>query len=212
MIVPILGLSTKETKRSPKGSLADALLTKTQQRVLGVLFGQPDRSFYATELIRAAETGSGAAQRELARLERSGLVTARRIGQQKHYQANPESPLFHEVRSVIDKTVGLVEPLRTALKRHESEIRAAFVYGSIAKGKDRSQSDIDLMVISDRLTYGEIFGVLERVSDILKRQVNPTVYTTPEFSKRIRDGNAFVTKVIKQPKVWVIGSEHDLAI
>src|ERR671914_49510 len=131
-IMPILGLKAV-SGRSRRKSLADALFTKTQQRVLRVLFGQPDRSFYASELIRDAGTGSGAAQRELARLEDSGLIVARRIGNQKHYQANAKSSLFAELRNIVLKTVGLAEPLRDALKPVASDIRVAFVYGSIAK-------------------------------------------------------------------------------
>src|SRR5262245_57107751 len=121
MIIPILGI-TPAVRRSPRKSLADAVFTKTQQRVMRVLFGQPDRSFYASELIREARTGSGAAQRELAKLEGSGLIVARRIGHQKHYQANAASPLFPELRSIVLKTVGLAEPLRAALKPVSSDI------------------------------------------------------------------------------------------
>lgn len=211
MIMPELGKPTPVTRRARRSSLADAIFTKTQQRVLGVLFGQPERSFYASELIRRAGSGSGAAQRELARLESSGLVTVRRVGHQKHYQANSDSPLFAELRAIIQKTVGLAEPLRNALAPIASRIRVAFVYGSIAKERDRSGSDIDLMVISERLTYGEVFGALERVARALGRQVNPTVYTSAEFSRRVRGKNAFVTRILEQPKVWVIGSEHDIA-
>jgi predicted nucleotidyltransferase len=138
--------------------------------VLRVLYGQPERSFYASELIRHAGTGSGAAQRELARLEESGLIVARRIGHQKHYQANAASPLFHELRNIVLKTVGLAEPLRDALKPLSEAIRAAFVFGSVAKGTDQAGSDIDLMVVSDSLTYGEVFGALERVSRMLGRR------------------------------------------
>lgn len=208
MIEPILGFVSAE--EPAVHSLADALFTKTQQRVLGVLFGQPDRTFYSSELIRQAQTGSGAAQRELARLEASGLVTSRRVGHQKHYQANAASPLFAEIRSIIVKTVGLVEPLRGALAPVASRIRAAFVFGSVAKGSDRSQSDIDLMVISDNLTYGEVFGALEEVAGTLGRQVNPTVYTSAEFSKRVKGKNAFITKVLQQPRTWIIGSDDEL--
>jgi predicted nucleotidyltransferase len=211
MIVPTLGARAKSRRSRPR-SLADALFTRTQQRVLGVLFGFPDRSFYASELIRTAGTGSGAAQRELAKLEDSGLVVGRRIGHQKHYQANPSSPLFTDLRNIVLKTVGLAEPLREALKPLSSAIRAAFVYGSVAKTTDRSGSDIDLMVISDGLTYGEVFGALERVAKDIGRTVNPTVYTAAEFSKRSRGENAFVTRVLQQPKVWVIGSEDDLPV
>ena len=162
-------------------SLADALFTKTQQRVLGVLFGQPERSFYASELIRDAGTGSGAAQRELAKLEGSGLIAARRIGHQKHYQANAASPLYSELRNIVLKTVGLAEPLRDALKPLSKAIRAAFVYGSVAKATDQSASDIDLMIISDSLTYGDVFGALERVTRTLGRKVNPRCTPPPSF-------------------------------
>jgi predicted nucleotidyltransferase len=192
--------------------LADALFTKTQQRVLGVVFGQPQRTFYAAQLIRDAGTGSGAAQRELARLEQSGLIVARRIGHQRHYQANALSPLFSELRSIVLKTVGLVEPLRDALKPISSAIQAAFVYGSVAKATDQSASDIDLMIVSDTLTYSEAFGALERATRTLGRQVSPTVYSAAEFSKRAREGNAFLTRVLEQPKLWVIGSENDLPV
>ena len=209
--MPTLG-SRAGSPRPSRKSLADALFTKTQQRVLRVLFGQPERSFYASELIRAAGTGSGAAQRELAKLEGSGLLVARRIGHQKHYQANAASPLFSELRNIVLKTVGLAEPLRDALKPLSSTIRAAFVYGSVAKATDQSASDIDLMIISDSLTYGELFRVLERVTRTVGRRVNPTVYTTAEFSKRAQTKNAFVTRVLEQPKLWVIGSEDDLPI
>src|SRR3990167_6965376 len=121
MMMPTLG-TTKGSARSRKRSLADALFTKTQQRVLGVLFGHPERSFYASELIREAGTGSGAAQRELAKLEESGLIVARRIGHQNHYQANAASPLYSELRNIVLKTVGLAEPLRDALKPVSAEI------------------------------------------------------------------------------------------
>lgn len=211
MIMPILG-SAPSSIRSRRRSLADALFTKTQQRVLGVLFGQPERSFYASELIRDAGTGSGAAQRELAKLEESGLVVARRIGHQKHYQANAASPLFSELRSIVLKTVGLAEPLRAILKPLSGKIRAAFVFGSVAKATDQSDSDIDLLIISDSLTYGEVFSALERVARVVGRKVNPTVYTTAEFSKRARRENAFVTRVLDQPKLWLIGTEHDLPV
>lgn len=211
MIIPILG-ATRRSPRPARKSLADALFTKTQQRVLRVLFGQPDRSFYASELIRDAGTGSGAAQRELARLEHSGLVVARRIGNQKHYQANAESPLFGELRNIVLKTVGLAEPLRDALKPMASDIRAAFVYGSVAKATDQAASDIDLMIISDSLTYGDVFSALERVARSVARKINPTVYTSAQFSKQARTKNAFVTRVLEQPKLWVIGSEDDLPV
>ena len=211
MIVPTLG-SQAGSRKSRRRSLADGLFTKTQQRVLGVLFGRPERSFYASELIREAGTGSGAAQRELAKLEESGLIVTRRIGHQRHYQADAASPLYSELRSIVLKTVGLAEPLRAALKPLSANIRVAFVYGYVAKATDQSASDIDVMIISDGLTYGEVFGALKRVARTVGRQVNPTVYTAAEFSKRARAESAFVTRVLEQPKLWVIGSDDDLPI
>lgn len=210
MIVPVLGMKSKSTLKGRRASLADALFTRTQQRVLGVLFGEPGRSFHASDVIRRAGTGSGAGQRELSRLEGSGLITATRVGNQKHYQVNQASPLFEEVHGIISKTVGLAEPLRQALSPLARRVRAAFVFGSVAGGRDRAQSDIDLMLISDDLSYGEVFGALERAAQTFGRQVNPTVYSSSEFSKRKKQGNAFATKVLKLPKIWVIGSADDL--
>ena len=191
--------------------MVDALFSTTQQRVLGLLFGQPDRSFYATEIIGMVGAGSGAVQRELARLESSGLVTVRRLGTQKHYQANPDSPVFAELTGMVRKTVGLADPLREALSPVASGILAAFVFGSVAKRKDTATSDIDLMVVSDDLTYADVFEAVEPVTAKLGRTINPTVYSRRELAKRRREGNAFVTRVLAQPKLWIIGTENDLA-
>ena len=211
MIMPVLGAKTS-SNRSRGKSLADALFTKTQQRVLRVLFGQPERSVYASELIREAGTGSGAAQRELAKLEESGLIVGRRIGHQKHYQANAASPLFSELRSIVLKTVGLADPLRAALQPLSSAIRAAFVYGSVAKATDQSASDIDVMIISDSLDYADTILALQLVSEGLGRQVNPVIYTTKELAKRVKDDSGFVSRVLSQPKVWLFGGEDDLSV
>jgi len=199
-------------RRGPGEGLADALFSTTQQRVLGLLFGQPERSFYATELIGRTGGGSGAVQRELVRLESSGLVTVRQLGSQKHYQANPESPVYQELVGIASKTVGLAGPLREALASLAPRIVAAFVYGSVAKRRDTTRSDIDLMVVSDKLTYGDVFGALEAVGSRLGRTVNPTVYSRKELARRVKEDNAFVKRVLQQPKVWVIGSERDLGI
>jgi predicted nucleotidyltransferase len=210
--MPKMGIRKGATKRAKRGgSLADALFSTTQQRLLGLLFGQPDRSFYATELIELASAGSGAVQRELARLEQSGLATVRRIGTQKHYQANADSPIYEELRGIARKTVGLAEPLRKALTPLASKIVAAFVYGSVAKRQDTASSDIDLMVISDAISHADLFKAVEPVTDHLRRVINPTVYTRAELAKRIKEKNHFVTRVLAQPKVWIYGSEDDIA-
>jgi len=205
-----MGRKAAPPRQRRQASLADALFSTTQQRVLGLLFGQPERSFYASELIALVGAGSGAVQRELARLEQSGLVTVRRLGTQKHYQATPDSPLFAELSGIARKTVGLAEPLRDALAPLAARIVAAFVFGSIAKRKDTAGSDIDLMIVSDRLTYADAYAALDSVGRRLGRTVNPTVYTRREFARRQKDGNAFLTRVLAQPKLWIVGSEDDL--
>lgn len=209
--MPELGMTTTVQRSARGSSLADALFSTTQQRVLALLFGQPDRSFYATELIRLVGAGSGAVQRELARLEQSGLVTVRRVGTQKHFQADPNSPLFAEICGIVQKTVGLAEPLRAALAPLAANIVAAFVYGSVAKKQDAATSDIDLMVISDTVRYADLYAVLEPVATRLGRAVNPTVYTRKQLAKRRQEDVAFIKRVLAQPKVWLIGSDDALA-
>lgn len=191
--------------------IADALFTQGQQRVLAVLFGNPRRSFYANEIIALVGSGKGAVQRELARLEAAGLVSVTRLGKQKHYQANAAAPVFKELRGLVLKTSGLVDVLRAALAPLAAQISAAFVYGSVAKGQDTAKSDIDLMVVSDTLSYADLFAALEQATGRLGRTVNPTVYSREELNKRVRTGNAFIKRVLEQPKLWVIGEAHGLA-
>ena len=158
-------------------SLADAMFTATQQRLFGLLFGQPNRSFFVTELIELAGVGRGAVQRELTRLERSGLAIIERHGTQKHYRANPASPIFEELCSIVRKTVGVVEQVRRALEPLEAQMSLALIYGSVAKHSDSAGSDIDLLVVSDDLTLEDIYSRLADVEKQLGRQIRPTLYT-----------------------------------
>jgi len=213
-IIPDMGTKKpgrKLTTETMTTTVADALFTKSQQRVLGVIFGNPGRSFYANEIIARAGSGTGAVQRELAKLEGAGLVKVTRVGNQKHYQVNVDTPVFGPLHELVLKTSGLADVLRGSLAAIRSEITAAFVYGSVAKGQDRAGSDVDLMVISDDLAYPDLFQVLEDASRRLGRQVNPTVYSVSELEKRIRGRNSFVVRVLKQPRIWLIGGEGDLA-
>lgn len=192
-------------------SLADALFSGTQQRILGLLFGQPERSFYANELITLTGSGSGAVQRELASLANSGLVVVRLIGRQKHYQANPDSPIFAELCGIASKTMGLADPLRQALAPLAPRIRAAFVYGSVARRQDKASSDIDLMLVSDELSYPDVFGALVAASGRLGREVKPTIYSRQEWAERAARGDGFVKRVLAQPRIWLIGGDDALA-
>lgn len=210
-IIPNMGTKKAPGKASqPAASVADVLFTKVQQRVLGVLYGNPGRSFFANEVIALAGSGTGAVQRELTRLAEAGLVTVKHVGRQKHYQANATAPVFEELRGLVLKTSGLADVLRAALAPLAEEINAAFVYGSVAKRRDTAASDIDLMVVSETLTYADIFSALEEAATRLGRAVNPTVYSPQALAKRLKQGNAFVTRVLAQPKLWLLGDEHGL--
>jgi predicted nucleotidyltransferase len=191
-------------------SIADVLFSGVQQRVLGLLFGQPDRSFYTNELAKLGKTGRGSLQRELERLTASGLVEMRLVGHQKHYQANKNSIIFQELRSISLKTFGLAEVLRDALSTHQSAIKFAFIFGSIAKGTDSSGSDIDIMVIADDLGYSELFEDLTKAETLLGRKVSPTLYSTNDFLKKKREDNHFISRVFDQPKIVLLGAEHDI--
>jgi predicted nucleotidyltransferase len=203
-----MGIKKRTNRNLRSAGLADALFSKVQQRVLGVLFGNPDRSFFANEIIALAGSGTGAVQRELTRLEAAGLLTAKRLGRQKHYQANASAPIFTELRDLVMKTSGMGDVLREALAPLAGKIQAAFVYGSIAKGEFTEASDIDLMIVSDEVTHGDMYSTLEKASRRLGRTVNPTVYTAKEIRSRRQESNAFVSRVLAQPKIWLIGDER----
>jgi len=195
--------------RTPIG-LSNALFSKVQQRVLGLIFAHPDRSFYTSEIIRTVDSGTGAVERELSRLHRSGLVSVERIGNQKHYRANEHSPIFEELRELVLKTVALKEPLRKALEPYADTIKTAFVYGSVAKGTDNAESDIDLMVIGDRLNYSDLYTALQDAEDRLRRKINPVFLSVDEWRRRSSKDGSFVRKLGLQPKLFVHGSKRDL--
>ena len=193
-------------------SVADALFSGLQQRLLAVLFGQPDRSFYGNELLRLTGTGRGALQRELAKLVSADLVTVTPVGNQKHYQANAAAPIFAELRGIVMKTLGLADVLRTALNAVSDRIELAFVFGSVAKGTDIATSDIDLMVVTETLTYADLFEGLAAAEQVLGRKVNPMLYTPAALAEKVRTENSFVLRVLSQPKIFLIGTEDVLPI
>jgi len=210
--MPNMGMKTTPQSTAIRTtSLADALFSRTQQRVLGLLFGQPARSFFATEIIALAASGSGAVQRELKRLSESGLVTLTRVGNQCHYQANPASPLFAALHDIVIKTSGLAEPIRSALSPLAGQILAACVYGSVAAGADKAGSDIDLLLVADALPLEEAYAALAAVESRLARKISVTLYTPSEFSRRKIRGNAFLAKLLSAPMIPLLGDIHALA-
>lgn len=190
--------------------LSGALFSRVQQRVLALIFGQHDRSFYTSQIVRDVHSGTGAVERELARLEHSGLVAVERIGNQKHYRANRDSPIFEELRGIVLKTVGVTESLKRSLASYASKVNAAFVYGSVAKGSDTARSDIDVMVIGNDLTYTDLYDGLQNAETILRRHVNPTFLSYDEWRRKVRIKDSVIAKIGAQPKLFLIGSEADL--
>lgn len=189
-------------------SLADALFSRTRQRVLGVLFSEPERSFFASEIFRLTRSGRGAVQRELQRLTESGLAEVTRVGNQKHYRANPQSPLFPELRSIVLKTSGLADPLRKALAPLAKKIHRALIYGSVARGEAHSRSDVDLLVVAEDLTLEDLFGRIQPIETILGRKINPTLLTPEELQRRRSSGNPFLRKVLSGPTIPLIGDDN----
>lgn len=221
-IVPVMGTRTGSKRRParPAGrartsgasgtearqdGIAGALFTSTQQRVLGLLYGQPTRQFYATELFRLARSGRGAVQRELGKLVASGLVSVAVVGRQKHYQANPAAPIFDELRRIVVKTIGVADPIRDALDPLAPRIVLALVFGSVAKGTDRAGSDIDLLVVADDLTLEELFRALSHAESVLDRKVSPTLIGRTEFQKARGTHDTFVDRVMRGPTIPVLG-------
>jgi predicted nucleotidyltransferase len=191
--------------------LAGTLFSRVQLRVLALLFGQPDRAFHASEIIRLAGSGSGAVQRELEKLANSGVLLVTESANRKLYQTNRQSPIFDELHGLIAKTAGLVEPLRDALKPFAESIDVAFVYGSVAKGRDTAKSDIDLMIVGRELAYSLVYAALQKAEKVLRRPVNPNLMTPTDWKRKRADKGSFVSKIVQQPKLFVVGSEDGLS-
>jgi DNA-binding transcriptional ArsR family regulator len=187
----------------------NALLPKTRQGILAATFVQPEKAWYVSELARRLGVPSSSLQRELQDLTEAGILKSRRQGRMVYYQANGESPLFPDLRGLLLKTAGLVDILADALKPLRTKIRLAFVYGSIASGQERSDSDIDLMVVGD-ISPVDLAVPLRHARELLGREINPTVYSLAEFAKKRMAKDHFLTEVLTKPRLLVLGSEHEL--
>jgi len=190
-------------------AISDALFTKTQQRVLGLLYGKPDQSFYLREIMRAVAMGRGTVRRELDRLVDADLVRITHTGNQHHYQANEDNPVFTELHAIVRKTFGIVDVIRAALAPLLDKVELAFIYGSIAKGGAGAKSDVDLMLVADDLAYGEIMSLLEEAEQSLGREINPSIYDRGEFKAKLKAKNTFLTRVMAQEKLWIKGEGKD---
>lgn len=209
-IIPAMGTPKLDLPPPAPTALADVLFTPVQQRVLGLLFGQPERRFQSAELIRLAGAGTGAVHRLLTRLAATGLLRAETMGNQKFYQANERAPVYAELVGLVRKTVGLAGPLHAALAPLSDRISAAFVFGSVAKGSDHAASDVDLMVIADDLDYATLTAALAAAEEALARPVSPNLMTPQEWRRKRAEADSFAARIAAQPKLFVLGTEDEL--
>lgn len=190
-------------------SISAALFTDSQARVYRWLFGQPERAFHLNELRRLTGLGSASLQRELNRLADAGLVTSERVGNLRRFRANPDSPVYLELVALTRKVLGAEPMLREALVVLLPNLRAAWIYGSHAKATETASSDIDVMLIGNRVTLSQVLEVVTPIEAELGRKINPTLYTTAEFAKRRAEPDSFVNRVLAQPVLPLIGNLHE---
>lgn len=208
--VPNVGTFVPKMGSEPATApLAATLFGKTRRAMLAQFYSHPDEAFYVRQLIRAVRGGLGAVQRELKELTQAGIIQRQVRGHQVYYQANPRCPIYAELRGIVLKTAGVGDVLCGHLAPLAGRIRAAFVYGSVARGEEKEGSDIDLMVIGD-VSFGDIVTALGPAQNALGREINPTVYSADEFHKKAAAKHHFVTTVIKGPKLFVLGEEREL--
>jgi predicted nucleotidyltransferase len=191
-------------------SIGDALFTKTQQRVLGLLYGKPGQRLYTNEIVRRADMGRGTVSRELDKLVSAGLLLMDREGNQHYYRANPDNPVYKELVDIVRKTFGLADVVRVALLPIIDQIDVAFIYGSVARKEDVASSDIDLLVITDSLAYADLMAVLTDAEQSLDRPINPSIYSALQFKDKLAEKNAFITRLMEQPKIWVKGDDDGI--
>ena len=189
--------------------MGDALFTKAQQKVLALLFGQSDRSFYLNEVVRHAAMGKGVISRELTKLCEAGLLVVTKQGNQNHYQANAAASIFNELKQIVTKTMGVAGVLQQGLAEILPQMESAFIYGSIAKGNAHAASDVDVMLVGDNISYSQIMALLEPIEVQLQRKVNPTIYTPAEFAERLAQGQSFLSKVMSQTRIDLLSQSKE---
>jgi predicted nucleotidyltransferase len=191
-------------------SLSATLFGKTRRAVLGLLYSHVEETFYLRQIARTAGVGLGAVQRELKKLSEAGIITRKARGRQIYYQANPECPVYAELRNLVVKTIGIGDVLRAALVPLADRIRVAFLFGSLVRGGQRSSSDVDVIVVGN-VTFGEVVSALGRVQETIRREINPLVYPPEEFRSKLAADHHFLKKVLEGTKFLLIGDDYELA-
>ena len=190
-------------------TLSNVLFGKIRGRILALLYGWHDKAFYVRQIARHVDASVGTVRRELEILAAAELIVRTTIGNQVFYQSNRANPVFAEMRSLVNKTVGIFNVLRSALEKVSEQIAIAFVYGSVASQAETAQSDVDLMIVGP-VALNDVLGCLAEAETSLGRTINPTVYSVPEFTQKLREGNHFLSAVMSGPKIFLIGNEDEL--
>lgn len=190
-------------------NLSDLLFGAYRRDVLGLLLLRPGESYHVREIARMTGRPANTLYRELAMLAEAGLLVRRAQGNQVHYQANPDSPIYEELRGILKKTTGIADVMRKALARFAGRIELAFVYGSIASGKESVRSDVDVMLVGE-LKFEDAIHALAPAEKALRREINPHVYGVREFRAKLARKEPFLLRVLEGPKIPLIGKLHDL--
>ncbi|MGH9365619.1 MAG: nucleotidyltransferase domain-containing protein [Thermoanaerobaculia bacterium] len=202
-------MRTISAREGDADRLAATLFGKTRRRLLGWLFTHPDGAFYVRELVRVTGAAQGAVSRDLEKLSVAGILRRTVRGREVFYQAESTCPIFGELQSIFLKTAGLTDQIRGALKPLGSRVLVAFIHGSAATGGLRAASDVDLVVIG-RVSFGEVVSALGRAQSRLGREINPVVYTPAEFRTKVRSRHHFVTAILREPHLFVVGGPREL--
>jgi len=187
----------------------DTLFPGVRRGVLSATLTRPDKWWYLSELAHFLHTRPSSLQRELAALVQSGILEQRRDGRRTYFKAETRSPIFGDLRSIFEKTVGLVPTLKTVLRPFEDRIACAFIYGSVARREERATSDIDLMIIGE-VGLSELSTTLRKAEKRLGREVNVTNYSVDEFGRKVAESDHFLTTVLKGNLEFVKGEQRDL--
>jgi len=189
--------------------LGTALFGSTRRKVLGLLFARPEASFYLREIITQLGTGASQVQRELQQLTQVGLLLREKRANQVYFRANPDAPIFEELKSIVRKTFGVADVLREALAKFARHIDTAFIYGSVARGEETATSDVDVLIVGSIRLSQMAVGIMAAESAI-KRTVSPTIYTPKEFTAKVHAKQHFLTRVLAGPKFFLIGDQATL--
>jgi predicted nucleotidyltransferase len=191
------------------GNLASLLFGAYRRDVLALLLLHPETSLHVREIARATGKAPGTLLRELNRLADAGVLIRKPVGNQVHFQADTGCAIYEDLRSLLKKTVGIVDVLREALAPVANKIDAAFVYGSVARGDERAGSDLDLMIIGEA-KFADVVEALGHVQETLRREINPNLYPAREFRRKLAAGEPFLKRVLAEKKMFVIGGDDDL--